>query len=141
MADLFKQELLNRSIIHEINEYRTGVFINQGETFTFMPLPDEVQYSEQKAVWSGDLNNDGWVDLVLGGNQYETKPEIGMNAASFGHVLLNQKDGTFKALSHTESGFFERGQIRDIKDVFINNERYLIVLKNSAEASVYKISN
>ncbi len=139
MKDLFKPEILSQSIIHEVNEYRSGIFINNQETFNFVALPDEVQYSEQKAVWSGDLNSDGWPDLVLGGNQYEVKPEIGMNAASYGHVLINQKDGSFRPLPHEESGFFERGQIRDIKDISIGNEKYLIVLKNNAAASVYRI--
>ena len=141
MTDLFGEEGLSKSIIHEVNEYRSGIFLNTSETFTFVPLPDEVQYSEQKAVWTGDLNNDGYPDLIMGGNQYEAKPEVGMNAASYGHVLINQKDGSFEALPHEASGFFERGQVRDIVDVLIGKEKYIIVLKNGDRASVYRIGS
>lgn len=139
MTDLFGPERLAKSIVHEVNEYRSGVFINEGGDFDFFPLPEVVQYSEQKTIWSGDLNNDGFPDIIMGGNQYETKPEVGMNAASYGHVLINQKNGTFQAISHEESGFFEPGQIRDIVEVKISGQRYLIVLKNGAKAGVYKI--
>jgi hypothetical protein len=138
MMDLFGAERLSKSIVHEVNEYRSGVFVNNGGTFSFLPLPEEVQYSEQRAIWSGDLNNDGFPDLIMGGNQYETKPEIGMNAASYGHVLMNQKNGKFAILPHEESGFFERGQIRDIVEVKIKGEQYIIVLKNGGAAGVYR---
>ncbi len=139
MTELFGEARLSTSIVHEVNEYRSGVFINDNGSYQFHPLPEVIQYSEQKAVWSGDLNKDGFPDLIMGGNQYEAKPEIGMNAASYGHVLINKKDGTFEALPHEASGFFERGQIRDIVDIWIDKIQYIIVLKNDEEAGVYQI--
>jgi len=138
MTDLFGAKRLSKSIVHEVNEYRSGVFLNEEGSFSFSSLPDEVQYSEQRAIWSGDLNNDDFPDLIIGGNQYETKPEIGMNAASYGHVLINQKNGKFSILPHEQSGFFEQGQIRDIVDVEIKGTQYIIVLKNGAAAGVYR---
>ena len=141
MSDLFPSQILERSVILEVNEFQSGIFYNNIEEFTFKPLPKEVQYSTQMAVWVGDLNQDDWPDIVVGGNQFEVKPEIGMQAASFGHVLTNQKDGTFKAMNHQSSGFFENGQIRDIEEIKVNNQRYLLVLKNNEAAAFYKIKN
>lgn len=126
---------------YEVNEWRSGVFINSsGRDYTFSPFPEEVQYSEMKSVCPVDLNGDGHMDLILGGNQYEAKPEYGINAASYGCVLINDTKGNFNYLDFETSGFYEKGQIRDILAVELKGEKHLLVLKNSAKASVYKIN-
>ena len=126
---------------YEVNEWRSGVFINQEDRdYTFMPFPKEVQYSEMKTVCATDLNEDGYKDLILGGNQYEAKPEFGINAASHGIVLINDKKGNFEFLSSKESGFFEKGEIRDILAVDLKDGKYVLVFKNNAAASAYKIN-
>ncbi|MBT8231985.1 MAG: VCBS repeat-containing protein, partial [Bacteroidia bacterium] len=139
MNDLFSSEIMAKSIIHKINEFRSGIFYNNNGQFTFEPLPKEVQYSDQKAVWIGDIDNDGWHDLVVGGNQHEAQPHIGINAASYGHVLINDKTGRFMHLSIEESGFLEKGQIRDIESIHINGKDYLCVVKNNQPISFYLI--
>jgi hypothetical protein len=40
-----------------------------------------------------DINNDGYIDLVLGGNQYEFKPQFTRLDSNFGSVLLGKKKG------------------------------------------------
>ncbi len=127
--------------IYTVNEWRSGIFMQQADnSYEFRPLPEEVQYSEMKTVCPIDLNNDGYMDLVIGGNQYEAKPEYGINAASFGCVLINDTKGSFKYLSFEDSGFFEKGQIRDILALNLKGEKYLLVLKNNDKASTYKIN-
>jgi len=140
LTDIFSKAIVDKSIVNNINEFRSGIFYNDNGYFTFVPLPKEVQFSEQKAVWSGDVNGDGWVDLVIGGNQYKAQPHIGMNAASFGHVLLNDKNGQFINQSIEQSGFFEKGQIRDIESISVNGVSYLLVAKNDMPMSFYKIN-
>ena len=141
LTDIFGDAIVKRSLICNINEFNSGIFYNDNGSFTFVPLPKEVQYSEQKAVWCGDINNDGWNDLIIGGNQYKAQPHIGMNAASFGHVLLNDKTGKFVHLSMDQSGLFEKGQIRDIESINVNGVTYLLIAKNNAPMSFYKINN
>lgn len=140
LTDLVGEDGVSEADHYTVNELRSGIFVNTNGQFEFKPLPKEVQWSEQKIVWSGDLNNDGWVDLIMGGNQYEAKPELGINAASFGTVLINDKSGNFEVLGFEDSGFFEKGQIRDILSMKISGVQHIIVLKNSAKASVYKLN-
>ncbi|MEL6988454.1 MAG: hypothetical protein AAGK97_11575, partial [Bacteroidota bacterium] len=141
IEDMFSEEIIKRSIIHEVNEFRSGIFFNENGKFQFSPLPVEVQYSEQMAACLVDLNNDGWKDIVIGGNQYETKPEMGMHAASYGHVLLNKKDQSFEHLNHEQSGFYVKGQIRDIEKFTFKNLNYILVLRNNESAKVFKIND
>jgi hypothetical protein len=51
-----------------------------------------------------DINNDGYIDLVLGGNQYEFKPQFTRLDSNFGSVLLGKK--VFYLENYNESGFF-----------------------------------
>lgn len=138
LEELIGESKMKTTTFHEINEFNSGVFINQNNNFTFQPFPPIAQYSEIKTIWTGDLNGDGNSDLIVGGNQFEAKPEQGMNAASFGLVMLNDGKGTFKPVPFQESGFFENGQIRDIIDIEIGDKEYIIVLKNNEESNVYQ---
>jgi hypothetical protein len=46
------------------------VAINKGNgKFEIQLLPKEVQFSSVNAICPLDINNDGYIDLVLGGNQ------------------------------------------------------------------------
>ncbi len=141
MEELFGKEVNNKAYIYEINEWKSGVFMNdQNKDYLFKPFPKEVQYSEMKVACPIDLNGDGFEDLILGGNQYEAKPEFGINAASFGCVLINNKNGSFSYVPTNESGFFEKGQIRDIFSLDLNNQKYVIVLKNNDKAATYRLN-
>lgn len=140
LSELFGEEIITNSITTEINEFRSGIFINDGKDFIFQPLPSEVQNSEMKAAWIGDLNSDNRLDIIIGGNQYEAQPHIGINAASFGHVLLNN-GSNFEVISKEKSGFFEKGEIREIIDLKIGNKKYICVFKCNNEPSFYLMKN
>jgi hypothetical protein len=45
-----------------------------------------------------DVNKDGILDIVLGGNEYEFKPQFSRLDTNFGSVLLGNKNGTIHGL-------------------------------------------
>ena len=137
IQDMFAPELVQQSVIYYINELRSCIFYNQNNTFRFFALPDEVQMTTQYASWTGDINRDGRIDIILGGNQYNAKPEIGINAASYGNVLIQVADKAFTSLPFQQSGLFEKGSIRDITTITIHDEIYLVVIKNNDSPSLY----
>lgn len=137
MEYLFDPAILNQSIIHEINEFRSGIFYNENGTYNFMPLPKEAQWTDQRTILISDLNHDGKKDLILGGNQYHAKPELGIDAASFGQVFLQNSAGSFIYLPFEKSGLYETGEIRDLKTITVGKDKYLIVAKNNQKMSAY----
>lgn len=141
MTDLITTEILDKSVVYTLNEYRSGIFVNDGGSFHFVPLPMQAQWTDQRAMWIGDLNNDGLLDIILGGNQYLSKPEMGTNAASYGQVFLQNEDNKFRYLSAEESGLQESGQIRDIDDIKIGSDRFLLIAKNNEQMVAYKIES
>ncbi len=137
IQDMFDAELVEKSIIYYINELRSGIFYNDHDSFRFAPLPDDAQMTTQYASWTGDINGDGRMDIILGGNQYNAKPEMGINAASYGNVLIQNVDQTFTSLTFQDSGLFEKGSIRYISTITIGSKKYLLVIKNNDSPSLY----
>lgn len=81
---------------YEMNSY---VLINTGQSFEKIALPMEAQFSPVYDIAVLDINKDGHMDLIAGGNLYAVKPEIGRYDASNGIVMLGDGKGHFTALS------------------------------------------
>ncbi len=127
MEDIFTQELLDQALLHTVNELNTVVLINEGNfTFTKRKLPVSSQFSPIYAITSTDINNDGYPDLLLGGNLYGVQPEAGRYDASYGHILINDGKGNFTDKS-LDYGFSIKGEIRD----FYIDENKVFVFRNN----------
>ena len=113
--------------------------INSGKgSFNIYPAPLEAQFSPVYAIYIDDFDHDGIKDVVMGGNQYRVKPEVGINDASYGVYLKGMGNGSFKVLPFDKSGFFIKGEVRDIKPVTIRNNKYLIIGMNNSDVKLFK---
>jgi hypothetical protein len=90
---------------------------NQGGKFIPKVLPKLAQSFPIRAILPTDLNEDGILDLILGGNENFTRIRIGMIDAGFGLVLLGDGKGNFKALTPSESGLAIKGDIKAILEL------------------------
>jgi len=137
--DLFDKQNLKRAYVLEANYFKSTIAINQGNgKFELKPLPKEVQFSCVCDIHCTDLNGDGAEDLVLGGNDAGFRPQFSKLDASFGHVLLNQKDGTFERIANKESGFFARGDLKSLQAIRIGKNDYIIATLNDKHPVLYK---
>ena len=135
ITDIFPSETVNRSIISEVNNLESGVLMNEGNgKFTWKPFPRMAQRSYVFAIAVLDLNEDGNQDLILGGNLFQAKPEVGKYDASYGDVLLGKGDGTFDYWKNAENGLKIDGDVRAF-GLLKNNK--LLVVKNSAAAEIW----
>lgn len=113
---IFNKEEMKGVQILEANELKSTLFINEGGfNFTATPLPQEAQLAPVYAIEDGDFDADGDLDLVLGGNLYRAKPEVGIYDASHG-LYLDNVEGVFKTSSRSND-FNIKGEIRDIKRI------------------------
>jgi hypothetical protein len=117
------------------NQMETLIFKNDGNlTFTPIKLPIQANLSPIYAICIADFDKDGDEDILLGGNLYKVKPEVGRYDASFGVFLQN--DGDFKfSVPKNNSGFHVDGEIRDI----IKVDDKVIVFRNSASSITFGI--
>ncbi len=142
ISDLFTNEQLKKAIELRVNNLSTSILINQGNfRFDLKPLPKEAQRSTVNAIAAVDINGDDYPDLMLGGNMYGLKPEIGRMDSSDGLVLINDKNGSFKALSGRISGLDASGEIRDIKYIKGNDKKGVIAVGiNNESIEFYQIN-
>jgi enediyne biosynthesis protein E4 len=98
----------------------------------------EAQYTPVYAIAAGDFDHDGICDIVLGGNQYRSKPEAGINDAGYGLFLKGEPGFKWKPLSQGESGLFVRGQIRDMETMMVKDKNILVIALNNNKLSFYE---
>jgi len=76
-------------------------------------LPMEAQFAPVNAIVCEDMDEDGVVDLLLAGNEYQADVMMGRYDASYG-CFLKGTDGGFKAVPGTVSGFVLNGDVKDL---------------------------
>lgn len=134
LSQILTQEAMDQSLKLEANELRTKIFINQGGTqFRALDLPVSVQMAPVFAIESFDFDHDGDLDIVMGGNLFRVKPEVGRYDASFGTYLENKGNDVFSSFPGNK-GFTLRGEIRSFQRI----KNRLIVTRNSDSISSFK---
>ena len=124
IEEMFTPETLKKAYVLEVNTLESSLLINEGDfRFTKAELPISVQFSPIYAVSSGDYDRDGDTDLIVGGNLYGAKPEIGRYDASSGLIMENEGSLKFKT---DIAGLGIKGQVRDI----ITTDSLIIVARN-----------
>lgn len=133
IQDIFSENELKSSIQLEANTLSSVILFNEGNfNFKEQPLPFEAQFTPIYAITTSDFDNDGDLDIILGGNLFGVMPEFGRYDASFGNYLENLGNSTFKHYT-TGKGLHIKGQIRDIK--VLNNQ--IFISKNNDSLEVY----
>jgi enediyne biosynthesis protein E4 len=140
LDQMFDPRLLEQASSLKLQEVRSCVLLNEGnQSFQVHPLPDEAQVSPIYGILIEDVNTDGFSDIVLGGNLFAVKPEIGRYDALHGLVLSGNGRGDFKPVSPLESGFRLRGEIRHIGILKNKSEKVLAAVQNNEAIRFYKI--
>ena len=132
---IINKKALSKSILSEVNYLETSILINEGNfNFRKIKIPKSVQFSPIYAIETFDFDYDGDMDIIMGGNLYNVKPEFGRYDASYG-IYLENIDGEKFNFYNNGRGFFVEGQIRDLK---VLDDR-IYVAKNNSNMEVFQI--
>ena len=125
VQDIFGPEALARGLRYAATEFRSLILLQQaGGGWEVRYLPPAAQETPVHAILADDIDGDGDQDLLLGGNFYYVKPEVGRYDAGRGLLLRNDGAANFTAVPAAESGIDIRGEIRAIAKV--GTKRYLL---------------
>ena len=107
--------------------------------FKITALPKETQLSPIYGLATGDYNQDGHLDIVMGGNFTSSRVKFGHYDAIRGICLLGNGKGQFSFKDASETGLMLSGEVRDIqKIVSARGEEYLIFSRNNDTPKIYK---
>ena len=141
IQDLFPPEVLNNALVKEGAFFRSAVALNDGDgNFTVVDLPREVQFSCICGIFCTDLNGDSKDDLILAGNDNGFTPQFSKLDASFGHVLINRGAGQFDRIDNRDSGFFIRGDVKQLAGLVINKKDYVLAAINSQKPKLFRLT-
>lgn len=137
--DLFPAEVLENSIVKEINTFKSLIAYNLGNgKFRIEELPARAQFS---SIHAGlPIKGDKGEKLLLAGNDFDLKPQFSRLDANNGLVLNFTESGEIEEESSLESGFFLREQVRELQK-FKNarGEEFVIAAINDGKVKIFKI--
>lgn len=106
VRQLFSQPELQRALHYQVDTFASAYLHNDGKgKFSLFALPNLAQIAPIKAVVVHDVDGDGNVDLLVGGNLYDAEPNTPRADAGNGLWLRGDGKGRFTAVPPTESGF------------------------------------
>lgn len=141
IEQLFPEETLSKTILKTAHISESVIAINEGNgQFTLKVLPAQVQFSCICGIECADLNQDGHIDLIMAGNNFEFKPQYSRLDANYGNVLLGDGQLNFTWQNYGEGGLFIRNEVKHLK-LFKDRQgnSFLLVAINNEAPNIYDI--
>ncbi|MFT6993537.1 MAG: hypothetical protein ACJA1P_000262, partial [Maribacter sp.] len=136
VQDIFGAKAMEESMVLQAQTMVSTSFLYRNGKYKEKILPAEAQFSPVYAIEVMDYDNDGHLDLLLGGNFYWSKPEVGINDGTRAVFLKGNGKGDFSSLEAAQSGLYVEGEVRDIKSTILSNERITLFLKLNDSLSI-----
>ena len=138
VEDIFSEKQIRTAAKSIVYSMESSIAWNQGNgKFLIKPLPLKAQFAPVYGLLIKDFEQDGGLDILLGGNFYRSKPEVGKYDGSYGLLLQGNGKGDFRALKSSESGFLVKGEIRDIESLRISGSERILVARNNDKLMVF----
>ncbi|WP_396632608.1 VCBS repeat-containing protein [Maribacter sp. R86514] len=135
-------EDLEESLHYEVVEFRSGIFINNGEgDFSFEPFKFAAQRSPVNAIIYEDFDKDGFKDLILAGNNHMSEPETTRYDAGISTYFKGQNKGRFKEIPNKETGLYLNGDTRKVISILQADQQFLLVINNNDLHKLYRSIN
>lgn len=142
IQELFSKEVMDNTISKHVNITETVMAVNEGKgLFKIKRLPPRTQLSCVCGIVCRDVNKDGNIDIIAGGNNFEFKPQFSRLDASFGDLLLGDGELGFEWQGYDKSGFVVKDEIKHLlpfKDK--DGKEFIIVAINDNKPRVFSLN-
>ena len=133
-------ETVTTAYQRKVTEFSSIILVNNGNmTFEMNKLPELAQTIPILSSEKYDINNDGYEDIIVGGNIYNTEVETPRLDNQFAIVLLSNKIDNYTAIGPEKSGLYTNGNTKSIKLVK-NKKPMLIIANNNGNSEIFELN-
>ena len=101
----------------------------------------EAQFAPVNAIICNDIDGDGYKDLLLAGNDYQSDVMTGRYDASYGCFLKGSSKKTFTSVPPVQSGFIIKGDVKDMALIKLaNGEKMILTAVNNDSMRVFRVN-
>jgi hypothetical protein len=138
IEQLLGKEAVAKATLRTVTQPNSIVLMNDGGgKWTVKNLPIQAQFAPIYGIETADFDGDGKLDILMAGNNYDVQPELGRYDANYGLLLKNRGKGDFEVLKSQQSGFFVKGQVRNIKAIKTGKKTLFVLAKNNDKVQVF----
>jgi hypothetical protein len=137
--ELFTKKELKDAKEKLVNTFESVYLENQGNNkFKMTALPSLAQVSKVMSLVTEDVDNDGNLDIIVGGNFNGANMYQARYDAFFGLILKGNGKGRFEASVPTDNGLLMEGDVRDIKTLKTPKIKLYFVTRNNDKMQIFK---
>ena len=139
IKEIYAEKPLLESQKYEIYSFASCYMENiDDKEYVLHPLPLFAQIASINDFLIDDFNQDGFKDVLYGGNLYGAEVETPRSDASYAGILLGDGKGGFKELKPYESGLMIKGEVKHLKKMrLINDTSGILVVRNNKEILLF----
>lgn len=128
VSDILSEEEKKDALILSANWMKTSWIENKGDgKFEVHALPTAAQFAPAYGIRPVDFNQDGFLDILLIGNDHGIEVQQGRADAFIGLAMQNDGKGHFIPLTMAESRFYVPGDGKSLAMINIGNQEPAIL--------------
>ncbi len=132
IEDIYGDEIID-AYERKVTSFESIILINKGDNkFDIEKLPPLAQSIPILSSDVYDINGDGYEDLIIGGNIYNTEVETPRLDNQFALVLISDQNKNYNVLGPDKSGLYLSGNTKSLKIIGDKNPKLLVANNNSA---------
>ena len=129
-------EHLETAYSREVTEFSSVLLLNEGNgRFTTKKLPWEAQLFPVLGIVADDINGDGFKDVILGGNIYDTEVETPRFDSYSGLILFSNGRDNYQV----GESLNVKGDVKSMEISQSGDSKFLIITRNSDKPIVYRL--
>ena len=131
IEEIYGEEIVD-AYERKVTSFESIILINKGENkFEIEKLPPLAQSIPILTSETYDINEDGYEDLIVGGNIYNTEVETPRLDNQFALILISDKNKNYSVIGPDKSGLYLSGNTKSLKIIDTKNPKLLVAHNNS----------
>ena len=137
----FTPEELEDAIESGVEMLSSVMLVNQkGNGFAIKKLPEIVQISSVNDFHAIDMNNDGFPDIISGGNNHTQETLFGRYDAGIGDILMNDTKGNLTPVDPVATKLVLDSHLRKIETIRTASGTLLVIVNHNGPMKFYRVT-